>query len=65
MLFQCYPSPVHELYFEEIAEIWAAGGTDPDAIDQMRRRYDVSQITPQRYDPPVLPDPQSCESRGA
>ncbi|MFD3933068.1 cupin domain-containing protein [Streptomyces sp. NPDC058614] len=65
MLFQCYPSPVHELYFEEIAEIWAAGGTDPDAIDRMRRRYDVSQITPQRYDPPVLPDPQSCESRGA
>ncbi|MFF6828828.1 cupin domain-containing protein [Streptomyces longwoodensis] len=65
MLFQCYPSPVHELYFEEIAEIWAAGGGDPDAIVEMRKRYDVTQITPQRYEPPALFDPHSSDSRGA
>lgn len=65
MLFQCYPSPIHERYFEEIAEIWAAGGINPDAIDEMRKRYDVSQITPQRYEPPVLLDSPSSEPRGA
>ncbi|MFF7451828.1 MULTISPECIES: cupin domain-containing protein [unclassified Streptomyces] len=65
MLFQCYPSPIHEQYFEEIAEIWENGGINPDAIDEMRKRYDVSQITPQRFEPPVLLDSLSSESRGA
>jgi len=66
MLFQCYPSPIHELYFEEIAEIWSAGGgIDPEAIDEMRRRYDVSQITPLRYTPPAHLDTQSATARGA
>jgi quercetin dioxygenase-like cupin family protein len=65
MLFQCYPSPIHEQYFEEIAEIWENGGINPDAIDEMRKRYDVSQITPQRFEPPVLLDSPSSESRGA
>lgn len=66
MLFQCYPSPYHEFYFEEIAEIWAAGGPpDPDAIEEMRRRYDVSQITPLRFDPPTLLPSQSTTERGA
>ena len=38
MLFQCFPSPLHELYFEEITAIWAAGGAiDPQAIEEMRR----------------------------
>ncbi|WP_405791552.1 cupin domain-containing protein [Streptomyces sp. NBC_01506] len=55
MLFQCFPSPYHELYFEEIAEIWASGETvDPRAVERMRRRYDVDQLTPLRYDPPAL-----------
>ncbi|WBB61042.1 cupin domain-containing protein [Streptomyces sp. WMMC500] len=54
MLFQCVPSPVHELYFEEIAEIWSSGKTvDADAVEEMRRRYDVHQITPLRFDPPA------------
>ncbi|MEX1656957.1 cupin domain-containing protein [Streptomyces pseudovenezuelae] len=66
MLFQCYPSPYHELYFEEIAEIWAAGGpVDPDAVERMRRRYDVGQITPLRYEPPTLLSTPSATERGA
>jgi mannose-6-phosphate isomerase-like protein (cupin superfamily) len=50
MLFQSYPSPDHERYFEEIFEIFSAGrSADPDAVQQLRDRYDVSQITPLRY----------------
>lgn len=53
MLFQCFPSPVHEEYFEEIAEIWSrGGGVDPVAVEAMRKRHDVGQITPLRYEPP-------------
>lgn len=60
MLFQCYPSPYHEFYFEEIAEIWQAGGTvDQEAVERMRRRYDVHQLTPLRYEPPT-PAPKSA-----
>jgi mannose-6-phosphate isomerase-like protein (cupin superfamily) len=60
MLFQSYPSPDHELYFEEIARIWSAGAAvDPEAVTEMRRRYDVSQITPLRYEPPTLLDAAS------
>lgn len=66
MLFQSYPSPDHERYFEEIAEIWAAGtSVDADAVEQMRQRYDVSQLTPLRYEPPTLLRPQSPTERGA
>jgi len=55
MLFQSHPSPDHERYFEQIAEIWAAGpSVDPQAVQRLRDGYDVSQITPLRYDPPVL-----------
>ncbi|MFD3701042.1 cupin domain-containing protein [Streptomyces sp. NPDC058646] len=57
MLFQSYPSPEHEHYFEEITEIWSTGRTvDPEAVEAMRRRYDVKQITPMRFEPPVLRD---------
>jgi mannose-6-phosphate isomerase-like protein (cupin superfamily) len=60
MLFQSYPSPDHEHYFEEIAEIWSAGtSVDPEAVREMRRRHDVSQITPLRYAPPTLVDATS------
>lgn len=56
MLFQSLPSPDHELYFEEIAEIWSSGRTvDSAAVEAMRKRYDVSQITPLRYEPPAPP----------
>jgi mannose-6-phosphate isomerase-like protein (cupin superfamily) len=57
MLFQSSPAPDHERYFEEICEIFAAGRTvDPDAVQELRDRYDVRQITPLRYVPPVLSD---------
>lgn len=55
MLFQSYPSPDHEHYFEEICEIFSAGrSVDSDAVQRLRERYDVSQITPLRYGPPSL-----------
>jgi mannose-6-phosphate isomerase-like protein (cupin superfamily) len=54
MLFTCFPSPDHERYFEEIAEIWSRGaaGVDPKAVEEMRARYDVAQLTPLVYQPP-------------
>lgn len=67
MLFQSYPSPDHELYFDEIVEIFSAGrSVDSDAVEKMRERYDVSQITPLRYEPPTLltPDRQQGEKGG-
>jgi len=55
MLFQSSPSPDHERYFEEICEIFSAGqSVDPDAVQRLRERYDVRQITPLRYGPPAL-----------
>lgn len=55
MLFQSCPSPGHERYFEEICEIFSAGrSVDPDAVRQLRKRYDVRQITPLRYGPPAV-----------
>ncbi|MET9735969.1 cupin domain-containing protein [Streptomyces sp. NPDC006458] len=66
MLFQCFPSPVHEDYFEEIAEIWSRGkAVDAAAVEEMRRRYDVEQLTPLRYEPPVHLPSQSATERGA
>lgn len=63
MLFQSNPAPDHELYFEEIAQIWAAGDSvDPDAIRSMRERYDVTQITPLRFTPPRSPDGPETQS---
>lgn len=54
MLFQSYPSPDHERYFEEICKIFSAGqSVDPDAVQELRDRYDVSQITPLRFEPPA------------
>jgi mannose-6-phosphate isomerase-like protein (cupin superfamily) len=62
MLFTCFPSPDHERYFEEIAQIWSRGaaGVDPAAVEEMRSRYDVAQITPLRYQPPTPAPPQSA-----
>jgi mannose-6-phosphate isomerase-like protein (cupin superfamily) len=55
MLFQSHPAPDHEHYFEEICEIFSAGrAVDPEAVQRLRERYDVSQITPLRYEPPAL-----------
>lgn len=55
MLFQSYPSPDHERYFEEIVEIFSASRSpDADAVQRLRDRYGVNQITPLRYEPPSL-----------
>jgi quercetin dioxygenase-like cupin family protein len=63
MLFQSYPAPDHEHYFEEIVKIFSAGpSVDPGAVQRLRDRYDVSQITPLRYTPPELPDTQAPET---
>jgi mannose-6-phosphate isomerase-like protein (cupin superfamily) len=57
MLFQSYPPPDHERYFEEIVEIFSAGRVvDSDAVQRLRTRYDVSQLTPLRYGPPAQRD---------
>ncbi len=57
MLFQSYPAPDHERYFEEIVEIFSAGRTvDSAAVQRLRDRYDVNQITPLHYGPPSLVD---------
>jgi oxalate decarboxylase/phosphoglucose isomerase-like protein (cupin superfamily) len=63
MLFQSYPSPDHERYFEEICEIFSAGrSVNPDAVQHLRERYDVRQLTPLRYGPPaVLSSRQATE----
>ncbi|MFB7248850.1 cupin [Streptomyces populi] len=64
MLFQSYPSPEHEHYFEEIAEIWSTGeAVDPEAVQEMRRRYDVRQITPMRFEPPAPDDAPPTAAR--
>ncbi|HEY7432593.1 MAG TPA: cupin domain-containing protein [Streptosporangiaceae bacterium] len=50
MLFQSYPSPDHERYFEELCEIFSRGpSVDSHAVQQLRDRYGLSQITPLRY----------------
>ncbi|MFI7672162.1 cupin domain-containing protein [Actinophytocola sp. NPDC049390] len=55
MLFQSTPAPDHERYFDELCEIFSAGGTvDPEAVQRLRDRYDVNQITPLRYGPAPL-----------
>lgn len=64
MLFQSYPSPDHEHYFEEIVEIFSAPTVDPEAVEEMRRRYDVSQITPLRYEPPTAHAARAAERGG-
>jgi mannose-6-phosphate isomerase-like protein (cupin superfamily) len=54
MLFQCYPPPDHERYFEELCEIFSTGrAVDSGAVQKLRDRYDVNQITPLRYGQPV------------
>jgi mannose-6-phosphate isomerase-like protein (cupin superfamily) len=52
MLFQSSPSPDHERYFEELCEIFSDGETvDPQAVQRLRDRYGLTQITPLRYGP--------------
>ncbi|TGB13386.1 cupin domain-containing protein [Streptomyces sp. MZ04] len=66
MLFQSLPSPEHEDYFEEIAEIWSRGtAVDPEAVEAMRKRYDVNQITPLRFEPTTGVPGKTATERGA
>ncbi|TDC81870.1 cupin domain-containing protein [Actinomadura sp. 7K507] len=66
MLFQSYPAPDHEQYFEEIAEIFSTGrAVDSGAVRRMRERYDVDQITPLRYGPPALANSGPAPETGA
>jgi mannose-6-phosphate isomerase-like protein (cupin superfamily) len=66
MLFQSHPAPDHEHYFEEIVEIFGAGrSVDSGAVQRMRERYDVSQITPLHYEPPSVPDLQPVTASDA
>lgn len=52
MLFQCAPPPDHERYFEELCDIFSASQVvDSRAVQRLRDRYDVNQITPLRYGP--------------
>jgi quercetin dioxygenase-like cupin family protein len=48
VFFQSSVPGGHEHYFEELAEILArsAGGVDQDEIEDLRRRYDIEQLTP-------------------
>ncbi len=50
MLFQSSPSPDHERYFEELCDIFSSGQVvDSHAVQKLRDRYDVNQITPLRH----------------
>ncbi|GAA3029632.1 cupin domain-containing protein [Streptomyces sp. NPDC003710] len=50
MFFQASPPPDHERYFEELLEILADGGPpDQAAIEALRRRYDIEQLTPLKH----------------
>ncbi|MGW0820662.1 cupin domain-containing protein [Streptomyces sp. NPDC002845] len=47
MFFHASPPPDHERYFEELLEILDAGGApDHEAIEELRSRYDIQQLTP-------------------
>lgn len=51
MLFQASPPPDHERYFEELMDILGSGGeVDHAAVEALRVRYDIDQITPLRHD---------------
>ena len=47
MFFQASPPPDHERYFDELLEILDGGGPpDLQAIEDLRKRYDIEQLTP-------------------
>ncbi|MFE1954215.1 cupin domain-containing protein [Streptomyces sp. NPDC059524] len=50
MFFQASPPPDHERYFEELLDILATDGPpDHAAIEALRARYDIEQLTPLRH----------------
>jgi quercetin dioxygenase-like cupin family protein len=47
MVLVISPAGVHELYFEELAELLAKpGAPDIQAIAELRQRYDTQQVSP-------------------
>lgn len=62
MFFQASPPPDHERYFDDLLEILSADGPpDRAAIAELRRRYDIEQLTPLRHGP-TAPAPPSVGS---
>ncbi|MET9958524.1 cupin domain-containing protein [Streptomyces sp. NPDC006326] len=62
MLLQAAPPPDHERYFEELLDLLNSGGeVDRAAVEELRGRYDIEQLTPLRHEPPVVPAPASPE----
>lgn len=52
VFFQSSPPGRHERYFEELLEILEQpGDVDRHAIERVRRRYDIEQLTPLRFTP--------------
>lgn len=50
MFFQAAPPPDHERYFEELLEILGDGGPpDHEAIEALRAKYDIEQLTPLKH----------------
>ncbi|MEV5171084.1 cupin domain-containing protein [Streptomyces flaveolus] len=50
MFFQASPPPDHERYFEELLDILGNGGPpDQEAIEALRAKYDIEQLTPLRH----------------
>ncbi|MEV4436884.1 cupin domain-containing protein [Streptomyces sp. NPDC049585] len=53
MFFQAAPPPDHERYFDELFEILNSGPpVDEEAVAELRKRYDIEQLTPLRMAPP-------------
>jgi mannose-6-phosphate isomerase-like protein (cupin superfamily) len=52
VFFQASPSQDHELYFENLTAILGSGeSVDWAAVQELRRKYDIEQITEMRYEP--------------
>ncbi|MEU9892473.1 cupin domain-containing protein [Streptomyces phaeochromogenes] len=50
MFFQASPPPDHEQYFEELLKILDGGGPpNHTAIEELRSRYDIEQLTPLKH----------------
>ena len=65
VLFQAAPSG-HEDYLDELAKMLreAKGKPDPAAVAELRRRYDIEQLTALRNAPPeTAPVPSASERR--
>ena len=52
MFFQASPPPDHEHYFDSLIDVFQSGETvNPSAVERLREKYDIEQITQLRYEP--------------